>query len=271
MPKYLYAFILSIFIYHTSAAQEQEFGIRAGLSGYIGDINTNNPFKFTDESASIFYRYNVNKHNGFRVQGTYAKVQAADANSKYKEQKLRNLSFKSDIIELAGIYDFNFLPYLPGSKKFRFAPYTSVGIALFNFNPTAEYQGNTYDLRNLGTEGQGNGNGRKYGQQAVAAIYGAGIKYNFAGAFTLGAELMYRYAFTDYLDDVSTTYTDADQLQKNNGTIAAALADRSGEVNNGVNIGAKDTQRGDATKPDQYMTVTLHLSYTILTRKCPTF
>ncbi|WP_431212499.1 DUF6089 family protein [Puia sp. P3] len=53
----------------------------------------------------------------------------------------RNLSFNSNIWELALQGDFNFLKFIPGSAYNRFTPYITFGVGVFNYDPYAYYQG----------------------------------------------------------------------------------------------------------------------------------
>ncbi len=252
-------------------AQEWEFGLNVGGMGYIGDLNRHNPLKFTDPAASASVRYAFTPYSGLKLSFTQGAVQASDANSTQQFEKARNLSFKSNITEVALNYEFYFFPFTPGSGKERFTPYTFIGIAGFMFEPTAEYNGVTYNLRDIGTEGQGTSlnSSKKYTNMNYAIPFGIGMKYNFVDNFNLGLELGYRNTFTDYLDDVSKIYVDKTVLANTNGQIAAELSDRSGEINNGVDLGEAYTQRGDASRRDFYMFAGITLTYTLTPIKCP--
>ena len=63
-------------------------------------------------------------------------------------------------------------------------------------------------MRSLGTEGQNVGyDGRKpYKKYNFAAVFGLGFKFSLNKRFGLSAEWNIHRTFTDYLDDVSTTY-----------------------------------------------------------------
>ena len=74
--------------------------------------------------------------------------------------------------------------------------------------------------------------------------------------------------FTKYLDDVSGVYASTASLPGGSHGIAAALADRSGEVNDGVNIGKPGYQRGNG-RYDQYVFVGVAITYTFMSLKCP--
>jgi hypothetical protein len=145
----------------------------------------------------------------------------------------------------------------------------TVGFSTFYFNPKAEFEGNSYNLRDLGTEGQKNPDATKkpYARVNFAIIAGGGFKYSFHPRWTLGLEGGVRRTFTDYLDDVSTVYPA--YLANGDGTSADArkLSDRSGEV--GEVMGRAGKQRGFAGKKDFYMFTGISITYTILKERCP--
>lgn len=252
-------------------AQEWEFGALVGSSGYIGDINPRNPFKFTDAASTLFAKYNYSSYTSFKLAFTKASVQGNDANSSNANQNLRNLNFTSAISDFSLLYEFNFFEFIPGQKKTNFTPYAITGISYFTFNPQTSYNGIAYNLRDLGTEGQGTNLNpdKKYKTASFAIPFGLGLKYSFKRNFILGFELGYRNTFTDYLDDISGNYVNKTALTSTNGAVAAALADRSAEVNQGVSIGQANLQRGDNTRRDFYMFTGISLSYAFLPIKCP--
>jgi Domain of unknown function (DUF6089) len=254
-----------------SHAQEWEVGSNIGMMGYIGDLNRNNPAQFTNLAASIHVRYALTPYHGFKLAFTQGGVKGSDQDAKSDFEKARNLSFKSNITEIALNYEYYFYPFVPGSGKNRYTLYAFAGIAGFRFEPLAEFNGSTYKLRELGTEGQGTSfnSSAKYDNLALAIPFGVGFKYNFIDNFNLGFELGYRNTFTDYLDDVSKTYADKDILTNANGQISALLSDRSGEINNGVYTGETYTERGDASRRDFYMFAGITISYTFTPIKCP--
>ena len=54
-----------------------------------------------------------------------------------------------------------------------------------------------------------------------------GIKWDLTYELSMDANIGFRNANTDYLDDVSTVYPEKDDLLRNRGAMAVALADRS--------------------------------------------
>jgi hypothetical protein len=62
---------------------------------------------------------------------------------------------------------------------------------------------------------------------------GGGVKFRITETTVLGFEIGMRKLFTDYLDDVSTTYVDPLALALARGPKAVEMSYRGGEVKNG--------------------------------------
>lgn len=259
MPRFLAA-ILLMFISYNLQAQSWEVGGFAGGTGYMGDFNTNNPLKVSGIAAGGYAKYNFNRYLSAKINYTYGHIAAADSLSKNQQFRDRNLSFKTQLSEIAVIGEFNFMAYTPSVTKNIYTPFIYAGVGLVNYRPQATYQGQTYDLRTYATEGQAT----PYANAAIAIPYGVGIKYNFSGRFNLIADIGYRHVRTDYLDDVSGVYADKNAFINNTSRV---LSDRSGEKTN-VYIGATGTQRGDQRPHDTYLFVGFSISYTFITQKC---
>src|SRR5690606_14029958 len=95
-----------------------------------------------------------NDYIGARAHFRYMNVGYSDVYSENDFQQKRNLSFNSNIFELALQGDFNFFRFEPGSDGYRFSPYLTVGASAFHSNPDAYYEDRKYYLQPLGTEGQ---------------------------------------------------------------------------------------------------------------------
>ncbi|MGO8055739.1 DUF6089 family protein, partial [Rhizobium leguminosarum] len=76
-------------------------------------------------------------------------------NTHNEYQNRRNLSFNSNVFELALLGDFNFFKFVPGDPDHSFTPFVSMGVGVFSYDPYAYLGGQKYFLRPLGTEGQG--------------------------------------------------------------------------------------------------------------------
>ena len=258
MPKFI-LFIFLVLLAPRLQAQTWELGGAFGGAGYMGDLNTTNPVKISGTAIGGFFKRNFNGYFSAGLSGTIGNIAGADYKSNNPHFRARNLSFTDQLREVGLRGEFNFLNYIPEIGKSKFTPYIYLGFAAVNFHPMTVYKGNTYSLINYETEGQK----KPYSSVAFSLPYGAGIKYNIWGKFTLGAEIGYRNPNTDYLDDVSGNYANMSKSS----SIAKALADRSGE-NTGVYIGTPGTQRGDLVPRDTYFFTQITLSYTIIPLKC---
>ena len=96
---------------------------------------------------------------------------------------------------------------------------------------------------------------RPYPLTQVCMPFGVGMRWRLSKNVSLTAEYGFRKTWTDYLDDVSTTYVGSEVLlaEVQDGVLAAALADRS-EVPNAVGI-----KRGDDSLDDWYSYFNLSL------------
>lgn len=258
MPKFVLLIFL-VFISYNLQAQAWEIGGAAGGSGYMGDLNPNNPLKVSGIAVGGFLKRNFNGYLSAKINYTYGRISAADSNSSSQQFRNRNLSFTTPLSELSLIFEFNFMHYIPEAGKNKFTPYIYAGVAGLNFWPGTIYNGRWYALDNFQTEGQK----KPYSPYAFSIPYGVGIKYNILGKWTLAADIGYRQPNTDYLDDVSGLYPDKNKISYT----AAVLSDRSGE-RTGIFTGTAGSQRGDLRPHDTYFFTQISVSYTFVTQKC---
>ena len=274
MNRFFFGFVFLIFTcFNTSFAQRMELGVFGGGSYYMGDLNPKKNFELTQGAGGLLVRYNISPRFAVKIDGYFGSVKGDDAVTKFNEK--RNLSFKSQILEFSGQLERNFFPYVTGHKDYFFSPYLFAGIAAFNFNPKANFNGTWYSLQPLGTEGQGTVayyDRKPYSLTALSFPFGLGLKYSLSKVVCVGGEWGLRKTNTDYLDDVSTTYADPSILSAENTPIAATLADRSnklpGEPSN------TDLQRGNSSNKDWYSFAGVFVTFKINRKKkgdCPAF
>lgn len=255
--------------------QEGEFGFGLGAGHYFGDLNTRAKMNRPKIAATAFFRKNFGNYIAVRVGASYAQLGYSDVYNDHNEyMKTRNLSFNSNVWELAVQGDFNFFRFMPGEPGYNFTPYVTFGIGVFNYDPYAMLQGQKYFLRPLNTEGQGSTlypDRKPYGSMAFSIPFGAGIKYCINDRINIGFEIVHRVTGTDYLDDVSKTYVDPSvfpSLPNGDPSPAYLLHDRSYEL--GDPIGIPGRQRGVMTQKDQFATAIFYISFNLQSYKCPT-
>ncbi|MEO6556675.1 MAG: DUF6089 family protein, partial [Ferruginibacter sp.] len=245
--------------------QKGEFGITFGASHYFGDLNTRARFNRPKPAFGLFFRKQFGNYVGMRIAAHYAQLGYSDTYSKNEYQKTRNLSFNTNIWELAVQGDFNFFKFVPANPDYSFTPYVTLGVGVFSYDPYAMYNGQKEFLRPLGTEGQNLGiEGRsQYGTMGICIPFGVGIKYNISPKINFSVEICHRFTTTDYIDDVSTTYVGADKFPNDASgpSTALLLQDRSYEIDPDNLLGVAGRQRGWSKQKDQYIIAEIGLSF----------
>ncbi len=270
-PAFLFLtlFAFKVSAQHFEYVQKGEFGITAGLAHYFGDLNTRAAINRPKPALGIFFRKQFGNYVGLRISAHYAQLGYSDTYSKNDYQKTRNLSFNTNIWELALQGDFNFFKFIPNDPDYAFTPYITLGVGMFTYDPYAYIDGQKEFLRPLGTEGQVIGyNGRKpYSTLALCIPLGVGIKYNISEKMNFSIEIAHRFTGTDYLDDVSTTYIGANRFTPL--STAAILQDRSIELDSNNPLGVEGRQRGWSKQKDQYIIAEIGVTYNISSYRCP--
>lgn len=267
MRNIVFVIILSLCCtYCLNAQRGWEAGAWLGGMHYFGDLNTDNEINQLGLAGGAFGRYNFNERLALRMGICGGRIGGNDTNSENSFETLRNLNFSSNIVDIASQFEFNFLPYIHGSKKEFFTPYLFAGFNVFYYNPQTEYDGVVYDLRPLGTEGQFIA--EEYTTVDAGLVYGGGIKFSLNYMWSIEVEVSARKLFTDYLDDVSKTYPEYDDLENLRGEVAVALSDRSVELLE-VPIGETGRQRGNSKNNDYYAMLGISIVYYFGSITCP--
>ena len=279
--KKLFAFLLIAFSLQTAVYAQQdgvvqvgEFGFTLGAAHYFGDLNNRAGLNRPKPAVGLFYRKQFGNYIGARLAVHYAQLVYSDSYSKNDYQKSRNLSFNTNIWEVALQGDFNFFKFVPNDLNYLFTPYITLGVGIFSYDPYAMLNGSKEYLRPLGTEGQ-NANylGRKpYSTMSFSIPFGVGVKYNITEKINVSFEVAHRFTGTDYLDDVSKTYAGAALFPNDPGgpSIAQLLQDRSYEIDPNNMIGVQGRQRGFSKQKDQYVIAEIGISYNLSKIVCPT-
>ncbi|MBK8611314.1 MAG: outer membrane beta-barrel protein [Chitinophagaceae bacterium] len=274
IPAFLIVLLVSVNGYAQTEryeyVQKGEFGITVGMAHYFGDLNTRAAINRPKPALGAFFRKQFGNYVGVRLSAHYAQLGYSDTYSKNAYQQKRNLSFNSNIWEVAIQGDFNFFKFMPGDPDHAFTPYITLGVGAFTYDPYAFTDGQKEFLRPLGTEGQLIGyEGRKpYNTLAICIPLGVGIKYNISDKINFSFEVAHRFTSTDYLDDVSTTYIGSGRF--NPASTAKLLQDRSVELDPLDPLGIEGRQRGWSKQKDQYIIAEVGITYNLSTYRCPT-
>ena len=261
--------IVALLLSFNAWGQYSEIGFFGGGTNFIGDVGDYGFHLPKDYAYGGFFRYNFNRRWSIRGQVNYGRIRNADSLSSYGYRAERNLSFESVILEGSVMMEFNFLEYENGRRNSH-TPYIMGGFGAFRFNPEAEYQGQMYELRELGTEGQLTSENPQgfYANGSTFLIFGMGYRWSVSDFIAIGIESTFRRTSTDYLDDVSGLYADPQVIEDVHGSVAAALSDRS---LNGTD--KTDHYRGNPQTNDWYMFtgITLQFKFGELYEKCASF
>ena len=199
----------------------------------------------------------------------YGSLSGAD--NKTSSRKSRNLSFATNITEYSLGLEYDLFD-IRGDKKIT--PYIFGSLGVFHFNPYAfDSAGTKTYLQPLGTEGQGLSLYPKrkfYKLTQLNQILGGGLKYRLTDNFTLGVELLTRNLYTDYLDDVSTTYPNQQALLAARGPQAVEFTFRAGEIDPAA-IYEDGKRRGNPSNKDTYYNLVFKITYTFTGRSSSGF
>ncbi|MGB0916853.1 MAG: hypothetical protein ACPGU4_04625 [Flavobacteriales bacterium] len=271
--------------------QRYEWVAGAGATQFLGDVGGRNQIGsdwfFDLDAASTRYmvnlgfRYKISQYVSAKTGFTFGEIAGDDRFTKEAFRNNRNLHFRSPIVEWATQIEVSWMRESTGSrykirrvrgrgkKGSQVYVYGFAGVALLYMNPMAKFDGKWHSLRKLNTEGQGFVPSRnQYSNWQLAIPFGVGMKYSLDKKSSIGLEYGLRKTFTDYIDDVSTTYVytkwapNAAQIQAElgYGNIAANLADPSlSAAPEGIDTfpgacsACPGQQRGDPTDLDSYM------------------
>lgn len=257
-------------------AQTVEVGVLGGMMAYQGDLTPSGIGGLLGQSqiaGGAFIHINLHPMVALQGQVMLGTLRGDDQKGSVG-QRSRNLHFRSPLVEY-GLRAYVY-PFRINIGVAEIKPFAGLGLARFHFNPRAEYNGAWVDLQPLSTEGQGLQENRPvYTLTDFAIPVVGGAKWKINDQWTMSAELVSHITFTDYLDDVSTTYPDYNLLQAQRGAIAVALSDRSPELGS-TTMRPPGSARGNAKKDDWFVTVELKLAYNLSANarnkvRCPDF
>ena len=223
---------------------------------------------------SVGMRYKVLEPLAVKGALSFGYLSGDDKKSENEDRKERNLHFRAPIIELGFQAEYSVIKerisrYRRSRRKGKFSlaslnlnTYIFTGFNIFWFNPQAKAEdGKWYNLQPIGTEGQGKIDTReKYSRLQISIPAGFGVKYPITQKISVGLEYGARLTFTDYIDDVSTTYVDPDLFEE--GSVEQYLSNPG--YGDNANVGGNDI-RGNPKYNDFYMFMVVNVTYKLRT------
>ena len=188
--------ILLIFFFSTVHifSQDNEIGIFAGGSNYIGDVGPTtyiSPFSYnasTNYVGGVIFRKNFNERISARAKLNYSKIGSSDNWPQTVDyRKERGKYFKNRIVEIGLGIDFNFFEFDVYESLLQMTPYISTGISFFEYDPLK------YDKsESMATQ---------YGDATSISIHiTLGYKIKPLKDFIVAFEITANHSFTDNLD-----------------------------------------------------------------------
>ncbi len=220
-------------------------GLQYGGSSYFGDLSTTKEsYNNIHNSIGLTTKLRLNDYLFTNLDVNYYRIGAKDHIVK------RNLSFRSDNIEVVNLYNFEFFNYntfrMLKRKELPIGLHLFFGLGFTTNNPKTLYDEKWVNLRPLKTENY------NYSPISLILPIGIGISYEFTKDFTLSVNSSYRFTTTDYLDDVSSVYADPNQLPND---LSRDLMHRGS-----VWYGPK-SKRGNPNRKDGYLITNLKIEY----------
>lgn len=250
-----------------------ELGFSAGASSYLGDIGgrgktgvavgpTDIIFRSTRYSGGVHARVNAAYRFSFQFHLNYTLISGADSLVVLSGRFNRNLHFRNSIIDIGSRLEYHpiVINDFGSSRTFnhKLNMYVFAGLSIFRHNPQTKYKGSWIDLRPLNTEGKQN----QYSSISTAIPIGGGIMISYKSSKEryirnrIGIEFNYRVTFTDYLDDVSSSYLDANEITN---PVTKDLFYRGWETRNEIDPNTRSYPkpgqiRGNPSNNDGYFT-----------------
>lgn len=254
--------------YNFSRQRDVIVSLGTGFTSYFGDLNDPGDIFDTRWNIDLGIEYFVNDRISIRAEGMYFTLKGDDASSDTEGRVRRNLSFTSNNGELNAVGIFNFRR---NGRRFYQRPgvnaYVFAGLGVAFFQPKGVVPDNYINdggaaiplpdagekirLKPLMTEGE------DYNRTTLVIPFGGGVRFKAGPFFNIALEGGYRLTFTDYMDDVSTSFVD--QATFGTDYTAAAMADRRPEI--GLPRLEPGAQRGDPSDNDGYMIYNLKIEY----------
>jgi hypothetical protein len=257
--RILFLSLIILFFAGRTDGQTLQLGVLAGGANYQGELQ-DKYINFEGISAAVGVSgfYSPHPRLNFSAEFIRGTLTGSDAVPGARNAA-RNLQFVTRLFELSLQARINLIV----NDEALVIPYLTGGGSGFYINPFTPGEGGRVYLFPLGTEGQGLREypDRKMNRNFNAALLGGGgLELRLTEKLNLDLEVALRKTFTDYVDDVSTTYPDGKALLDARGPIAVRYAYRSSAAE--IPAG---TQRGNPGTDDWYHVIAFRLRYTLST------
>ncbi len=245
-----------------------DVGGTQGAGGYVKDYTVKTIRPFIGASLD----YNISYWAALKGGVNFTMVTGADSLIKNtggleKWRYNRNLSFRSSIIEaFVGVDLYPVLMFDKENEIHPFSPVLGIGVGVFHFNPQAQLNGQWVALQPLHLEGQGFAEYPARHPYSLTQLYipiNIGFKYYLDNHLALSGGMLFRHTFTDYIDDISTTYIDPALFDKYLSADQAALAKQLYARPKDAVYAAKirpDIEKAHSNDMDTYVTLYVTLS-----------
>ena len=190
IKRALTALIVLLLPLATQAQDDPEYrfevGAGAGMTGYLGDYN-GSLTRDIQPAAGLMGRYNFNPWMALRLNLGHGRLKGSsdDIKTWYSDETARSYSFSNSMIDLAAIYEYNFLPYGTGRDyrgAKRLTPFVMGGLGLTMVETTGKTQA------------------------AMILPLGLGVKYKMSERVNIGLEWAVCFSTSDWLDGVRDPY-----------------------------------------------------------------
>ena len=198
-PIFLSLLICLSFCANQSLFAQRTHVVSAGVGtayyyGELTDVFASTQFK---PAFTVGYQSYFTQLSSYRFSFSAGQIGATDFFANNPGRKIRNLHFKSVILEASAVMVQELFPdknygndYL---AKPHFSPYIWGGASFFYFNPRARIGDEWYALQPLGTEGQTLPGGRgKYSRLQMALPLGIGVAVRVSANAGINFDLGYR-------------------------------------------------------------------------------
>lgn len=295
----LYIFVLLFFSTFVAISQgfmrpnewkkyKRELFFTTGTSNFLGDLGGRDKagsnyspadLNLNQSRTAVGFgaRYKLDRWINVAAKFSYLNVKGDDAVTKDIYRNNRNLNFKSNIFEVSARIEAGYQSTRRGGNKYGVRRnygksknlthniFGFIGVGGFYYNPKGRTAtGNYVKLKPLHTEGQGlPGGPKQYSNYSISLPIGAYYKLTFNKIWSIGVEFSYRKSFTDYIDDVGTSYYDKNALLAAYGPVSAQMSDPNlGKIYGATSPSADGTpaQRGNKQK-DAFMSLEITASY----------